>query len=243
MNNRTTSTDSTAPVTLLFSGGIDSTMAATLLAEQHEQVHLLTFRNGYGHYHIDRTGKRAAELSRLFPGKFVQAKISVQRLFEEVVIDHLDEEYTRWESGFFWCLGCKIAMHTRAIVYNLHNHVSLVADGSSGDTSEMVEQMPVAVDRIHRFYDEYGMRFLNPVYERARSDSIHELETRGFRLGLRIGDRFLGIQPTCKPGELYYMPYLLRGSDPIHPEEKIAAYIDEKLDWARRTIDKLGGRL
>ncbi len=83
--------DSDGPITLLFSGGVDSTMAACRLAEEHEQVHLLSFENGYGHYKMNRTTRRAEEVKRRYPGKVTHSIISIQDLFEQMVVNTLEE--------------------------------------------------------------------------------------------------------------------------------------------------------
>ncbi len=229
-------------ITLLFSGGVDSTMAACLLAGTYDRVHLVSYSNGYGHYRISRTARRAKELSRHFPNKITHSILSIQDLFESLVIDPIWQDYGEFESGFIWCMGCKLAMHIRTICYNVEHDILLAADGSSFETSEMVEQMPISVAKVKRFYCEYGITFENPVYTYRREDSIQGLRDMGFRMGWQIGDRFLGIQPKCKPGELYYMPLLLRGTEPDHREETIARFIDVKIDWARNYIDKYVGK-
>ncbi len=239
-------------VTLLFSGGVDSTRAACALAETHEQVDLVSYTNGYGHYRIHRTKNRAAELEARYPGVIRHSIIPVQPLFDAILVDAIDEQYKKYGSGFIWCMGCKIAMHVQTILYCVENGIYVAADGSSFSTSEMVEQMPVSVAKIKGFYCEYGITFENPVYTLERSDSIEYLRENGFQMGLKIGDRFLGVQPKCKPGELYYMPLLLLGTEPDHDQERVAAFIDDKLRWARQyiadyfekhglTLDRVGG--
>jgi predicted subunit of tRNA(5-methylaminomethyl-2-thiouridylate) methyltransferase len=229
-------------ITLLFSGGVDSTMAACDLAQVFGQVHLVSYSNGYGHYHIDRTAIRAKELDRHFPGKFTHSVISIREIFERLVLDPLFEDYKHYQSGFIWCMGCKLAMHMRTIIYNTEHNIHRAADGSSFDTSEMVEQMPVSVAKIKGFYCEYGVNYENPVYKRKRADSIAAIKEMGFKMGIQIGDRFLGVQPKCKPGELYYMPLLLRGTDPDHQPDIVARYIDAKIDLARTFIDDWFGK-
>jgi len=219
----------------MFSGGIDSTMAAILLAERYERVHLLTYGNGYGHYHLDRTRQRAEELRQRHGDRFVHTVESVQWLFEAFLPD-LAVEFRRFRSGFIWCLGCKLAMHTRSILYNLEHGIPEMTDGSSGSTSEMVEQMPVCVKGFRELYARYGIAFCTPVYDIPREQEIETLRARGFRMGLRVGSRFLGIQPRCRPGELYYLPFLLVGQSPRHDEDRVSAFLDEKRELARRII-------
>ncbi len=224
-------------ISLMFSGGVDSTFAATALAEEYDEVHLLTYYNGYGHYKIGRTGRRAQELKDRFPRKFRHSIISVQDIFEALVLDTLDEDYRRFRSGFVWCLGCKLSMHARSILYNLEHGISCMSDGSSMDTSEMVEQMLISVSMIRLLYKDYGIEFTTPVYEVSRDEERLRLKEMGFRMGIPVGNRYLGVQPKCKPGELYYLPYLLFKQPPKHDEGPVAEYIRDKGDQARRMID------
>ena len=222
----------------MFSGGVDSTMTAMLLAEKFDRVHLLTYGNGYGHYHLDRTRKRAAELRRHQGAhRFVHTIESIKDLFDELMSDLLGD-FVRYRSGFIWCMGCKLAMHTRSVIYNLEHGVAEMADGSSGSTGEMVEQMLLSVYMVREMYDRYGITYSTPVYTIPREEEIRILKEKGFRMGLRIGDRFLGVQPKCHPGELYYLPFLLLNQPPKHDEEQVARFIEDKREAAHRIIVK-----
>jgi predicted subunit of tRNA(5-methylaminomethyl-2-thiouridylate) methyltransferase len=223
-------------IALMFSGGVDSTMAALRLAERYDGVDLVTYHNGYGHYKMMRTARRANQLAKRHPNVFTHNILSIQNDFERFVLSSLEQDYDDHGSGFVWCLGCKLVMHMRTVLFCLEKGITMAADGSSGDTAEMVEQMPASVQRIRRFYQEYGIGYETPVYEAKRADSITELKRLGYKLGIPIGDRFLGSQPKCKPGELYYMPYLLLGIEPDHQEARVTGYIDAKLKAARANV-------
>jgi len=225
-------------VSLMFSGGVDSTAAAILLSREYRRVHLLSYGNGYGHYKLHRTSRRAAELRARYGDYFQPTLTSIRPLFEQLVVRHAVSEYRRWGSGFIWCLGCKLAMHAHSVRYNLRHGIRVMADGSSAATSEMVEQMPVSVERIRGLYEEYGIRFETPVYDLDREQEIRFIQSQGLRLGIRVGDRFLRVQPKCRPGELYYAPYVLFGHQPVHPEDRVAAFIDEKLVAVRTFIEE-----
>jgi predicted subunit of tRNA(5-methylaminomethyl-2-thiouridylate) methyltransferase len=225
-------------ISLMFSGGVDSTMAAIKLSEEYAKVHLLTYRNGYGHFFLGNSKKRAKELINKFGNKFVHNLIPIEDLFKKMVLDTLQEDYRELGSGFIWCLGCKMTMHTRSIIYNLEHNIKFMADGSSQDSDEMVEQMAISVSLISLFYERYGIKFLVPVYKQTREEKITKLEELKFKMGIRIKDRFLGIQPRCIPGELYYLPYLLFNKALEHEKPLVTQYIKKKQEIADRYIEE-----
>ncbi|MFH1466640.1 MAG: hypothetical protein ABIO70_19800 [Pseudomonadota bacterium] len=224
-----------APISLMFSGGVDSTAAAMVLAERHERVHLLTFANGFGHYGFGRTERRVVELKTRYGARIVSHLRAIRPLVEALSVSTLMDDYRRFGSGFVWCLGCKLAMHVASTQYDLAHGIAQHTDGSSGDTSEMVEQMPAALALIRRFYEDHGIAFGPTGYEVPRAEKQARLRAAGFRMGLPIRDRALGIQPSCIPGELYYLPFLLLGRRPVHPEHEVTAYIQAK----RPLMDRL----
>lgn len=220
----------------MFSGGLDSTAAALNLAQEYRKVHLLTYYNGYGHLYIKNSARRAEELSKMVKDKFTHNIISIEELFKKMVIDKLTEDYKEYKSGFIWCLGCKMCMHTRSIIYNLDNNIGLMADGSSEDSDEMVEQTALSISLIAMLYEAYKISYFVPVYKRTRKEKIKTLKAMNFRMGLQIGDRFLGIQPKCIPGELYYMPYLLFNKAMKHEKPSVAKFIKDKHGLAEQYI-------
>ncbi len=215
-------------VALMFSGGVDSTVAAMKLLEEFDRVHLLTFRNGYGHYGFGRTRRRVRELVERYPGRFVHVEESIRGLFERICLSTLAEDYRRFRSAFMWCMGCKLAMHARSVIYCRQHGIGTMSDGSAADSDEMVEQMLLSVSMIHWLYADHGIEYRVPVYQINREEKKRLLVEQGFFMGIPLLDRHLGIQPSCIPGELYYLPYILFNKAPGHDEETVARYISLK---------------
>ena len=217
-------------IALMFSGGLDSTVAACRLVEDagYDRVHLLTYSNGYGHYGFGRVARRVRELADRYPGRFTHLQAEIGDLFRALAVRTAVEDAKRFRSGFVWCLGCKLSMHARSLLHCLVEGIDSMCDGSAADTGEMVEQSIVSLSFIRYLYEDFGIGFTTPVYAIDRSDKREWLRERGFHLGLKVGQRHIGIQPTCRPGEAYYLPYLLFNKPPHHDEAAIARYIDSR---------------
>jgi len=224
-------------ISLMFSGGIDSTYAAVKLAKQFDHVYLLTYCNGYGHYKIKRAKQRYFELKKRFPEKFSFEYSPIKDLFEDVLIKNLDKDSEKYSSGFIWCLGCKLTMHATTIIFNKNNHIKFAADGSSQDTNDMVEQTPFALSLIKDFYKRYNLEFEIPVYKITRDEKRKTLARLGFKLGIKLFDRHIGIQPKCIPGELYYSPLLIMGRPPFHQTREVYRFYKEKLPILKECIN------
>lgn len=227
-----------ADIALMFSGGVDSTMAACLLAEQYDCVHLLSYHNGHGTAHMGKTRDRVVELrARYGHDRFAHTLTTTKKLMETVVVDDLVETYAEYRSGFIWCMGCKLAMHARSAIYCLENGITEMSDGSSGSTQEMVEQMLVSLSLIRGFYAHYGITFSTPVYDIPREEEQRTLRGRGFRMGLQVLGRNVGIQPSCYAGLLYYAPYMLFHKAPKHDEAAVARFIEDRSRRAHGIVD------
>jgi hypothetical protein len=223
-------------ITLMFSGGVDSTATAIMLAEKFERVHLVTYKNGYGHYYFSRTQKRVEELNKALGNCFTYTLISTKSYFDQILVSSVLKDYKKYRSGFIWFMGCKMAMHMRSAIYCLENGIPHMTDGSNEDTNEMVEQMLISLTLIRFFYEELGVKFGTPVYEVTRDESRQLIKKLDLNMGIQVMDRHLCIQPTCIAGELYYMPYLLFNKKVKHDEETVAEFIEEKQKICHRII-------
>jgi len=225
-------------VALMFSGGLDSTATAVLLAERFEKVHLLCYRNGYGHYYHHRTAARVEELNRRLGDRFTYSLIGIKNFFDRLLVDRVLEDYKDYRSGFIWFMGCKMAMHLRSIIYCLEHGLRVSTDGSNSDTDEMVEQSLLSLSLIQHFYEDNSVSFGTPVYEARRAESRQVIKDLGLKVGVQVMDRHLCIQPTCLAGELYYLPYLFFNKPVKHDDATVSRFIEEKALLCRRLMSE-----
>lgn len=223
-------------IALMFSGGLDSTASALKLASLYDEIHLLSFTTTYGHYRIKSTKKRFKELEKSHPKKYKHNIHDIRHIFEDISISSLSKDYSRFRSGFIWCLGCKLSMHVATIAYCIKNNIKEVADGSSGSTSEMVEQMPFTISLFKTLYSGYNIRFKTPVYKMNRDDERELLRHNNIWTGITFLDRQLGIQPKCIPGQFYYLPFMLFGKKPNHCKKSVNQYINDKMPLVKKLI-------
>ncbi|MBN1591939.1 MAG: hypothetical protein JW941_01675 [Candidatus Coatesbacteria bacterium] len=191
-------------VSLMFSGGLDSTVTALTLADDFEKVHLLTYNRGYGHWLVGRSKVRVPELEKhLEREAFTQFGASVKDLFRKVVLDSFVADFKRYKALFIVCVGCKMAMHARSVIYNLEHGIPYVSDGASEATAWMPDQMPVTLAEYRRLHEDYGLTYTNPVYHFGTREKAREtLREAGLSMGRRIADRDFGTQPICLFGDV-----------------------------------------
>ena len=207
----------TNDVSVLFSGGPDSTLAALYAIERAERVHLLTFH----HRLMQRTQRHRRvvdELRETFGAdRIVALEEDIDALHRRCYFTKMGKRIVRYRTLYIpWlCGACKMAMHFRAIVYNCENGIRTTYDGANEEAEAYFPaQTKGYIDVIKDLYQSYGMQYDCPVYDIARTDE--KAEERGL-LSLRDTKKehvFFSTQHTCLVGllihahaRLYYRPF------------------------------------
>ncbi|MCZ7586260.1 MAG: hypothetical protein M5R36_24690 [Deltaproteobacteria bacterium] len=170
---------------ILFSGGTDSTLAAYLVSKIARRVHLLTFDNGFIFF-VDNSRRHADKLRTVLgDDRVVHKIIPIQDPIRKVLLGDVKHDLGKY--GFnltaLVCLGCRMSMHTAALIHNLENRIPIVADGSIAKQAAIPEQLESFIRRNRReLWERYGVRHYSPIYREDHSDvRLDELGISGKR--------------------------------------------------------------
>lgn len=151
---------------VLFSGGTDSTLAAVLQLEKFQKISLITF---------DRFGIAKVENSRVNAQKLIDkygsdrvdhSIVNFDKVFKEVSYENYFKNFLK--HGFMnlsTCGLCKLSMHIEAIRSCQIKGITHVSDGANQDMKMFPAQMKPVIGRIKDLYEEYGIKYTNPVFE------------------------------------------------------------------------------
>lgn len=195
--------------TVLFSGGTDSTLAAARILEDHKKVTLLTFNPSFLFF-IGNSRKHAQKLMETCGTHRVShIIIDIREVFEVIFTRNFWHDIKKYGPGMVvqLCHGCRLAMYTQSIIYNLEHGIKYIADGSIRKQSTTPEQMECVIESNRKFYKEkFGIIHFSPIYEEDKSD------VKLSKLGIALKDNlkrqfiFFDTQPTCPfgvPADVY----------------------------------------
>lgn len=236
-------------VAVMFSGGIDSLLAAVVLQEKFDKVHLITFDKGYLEFGIKNNLPNVEKLKGTYGDqKFINKIINIKKILRNVSVRTILRDRKKYEMEVVWCVGCRLAMNTGGLIYALENNLYGFADGSNRQQvpSEdnligTAENFPSVVDRLKEFASQYHVDFLTPVYDfGTREERREKLKELGFHIdylsldyekgikGMMTKDIFSRSQPMCFSGWLIHWKRNLFGKPVKQDEEKTLDYIIHK---------------
>lgn len=222
-------------IALMYSGGSDSTLAARLLAEAYDRVHLVTYRSVGIILDRQSRGHYRQLCQRFGAQRFVHVTID-NRWLHRALLKTLPTDYTRYCKGTapgVICMACKVAMHARTLIYCLEHGLPEAADGATRFQTDHPECMPAVLNALRRMYAHYGVRFSNPIYDVGAKRTIDaRLDREGFSSSVRIGQSRRFNQPVCLMGPWstlwhFQAPYA---------EERMVAYVRDKRPLVDRAI-------
>ena len=242
-------------VALMFSGGIDSLLAAVLLQQEYDRVHLLTFKKGYLEVGLKNSLPNIEKLKKIYgEEKFTNKIINIKKMVRKFSIKTLLKDRGHYEMEVVWCVACRTTMNTAAMIYALENNLAAISDGSNREQipgekhlTGTAENYPSVVDQLKKFTSEYAVDFATPVYDFGdREERRNKLKELGFEIdylsldhskslkGLMRKDVFKRSQPICLSGWLIHWRRNLFGVPVKQDEAKTLEYVKNKQEGVIR---------
>jgi len=227
-------------VTVQFSGGKDSTLLALLMAREFRRVDLLTFTQPLV-VGLENVQTNVTKLRHLFgEGKFRLSIVDIGELLREIYGGNHWRDLRRYRTyaANNFCGACRLAMISHTIIYCLEKGIEHARDGSNA-TGFDLSQQSWAVERIQKFYGDFGIDYQAPIYSVSRAD----LEL--FKLGVHGNPPMLLFrsQPRCRGGGAFHNIYLRSYYLPVHGREAYervgSKWLEEKLELCREHVRRV----
>jgi len=208
-------------ISILFSGGPDSTLAALYALEKANRVHLLTFH----HRLMSRTENHMGvvkELKEIFGEERIgYHEERIDSLFNKCYSTRMFKRIMKYRTFYIpWiCGGCKMAMHASTIAYNKAHHILITFDGAHQESAPYFPaQTESYIEVMKKLYQSYGMQYECPIYHVNGTDEKTEQYGLLSTPNTKKERVFFSTQHTCLVGllihahaRLYYRP--IRGKN------------------------------
>lgn len=166
---------------VLFSGGLDSSVAACAMIERGYDIDLLHINTGaLISNHLPYIRKE--EIEKAYP----MCKISLQEMasfgyFRKLALTTLEDDILKYKVSMI-CIGCKLAMHVCTIRYCVNNGIKIAVDGSCKRQERYAEQRELTINAVKKLYSTYGIEYSNPIYMYDKTAIKYGLFDRGITL-------------------------------------------------------------
>lgn len=230
-------------MSVLFSGGSDSTLAAAIMCKRFEKVHLLTFfHSGINFPENSRVNMQRLR-DKFGKEKFTHEFIDIEGVLKKIYYGTYLRDLKRYRAYLVaaTCSACQLAMHTETIIYNVENNIGFACDGYKREKEHVYVFMEKeGMKYTKEFYQGYGIGYLNPVYDMVRTD--WELYDLGIipKRNVKFPHHRLDIvtEPNCWQGILTNA-YILGYHYPLNHrrDDRWVEYYKEKILIAKRYIN------
>ncbi|MDD5630336.1 MAG: hypothetical protein PHU21_14825, partial [Elusimicrobia bacterium] len=158
-------TPGTRDVCMMFSGGVDTTLAAARLLEEDASVrlHLLTFCNGFC-VKVGSSRTHVLELQEKYGADRVVHRIVYVSEFFQRLRRPLPGLIRKYGSTLVVDLCCRLSFETAAVIYCLNNGIREVCDGTNIDQGVLFLERPDYLRVVQSFFASQGIEFSSPVY-------------------------------------------------------------------------------
>lgn len=223
-----------------YSGGLDSTTVAYLIALQKKgRVHLQTFRHGYGYlfyWWVERSYKSLRKV--LGDDAICHNYVKTKDLFDQVSMRSLAADRKKYGQWFGCCLGCTMAVITKVLIYNLERGIPHITFASSVGGQYAVMSMPGTITLQKAYCGRYGVIYSTPLID----DQIVKQAERDLldKAGIFRGLRFLDKHSFYNQGycllSLQHAPDVALNVHPVYDPEQVKKFFNDKLPICEKYI-------
>ncbi len=250
-------TDVKNEVAVMFSGGIDSLLAAVVLQAKFDKVHLVTFDKGYLEFGVKNNLPNVERLKQTFGEERINhVVVNIKNLVKRISVKKIRKDRKLYNLETRWCVGCRLGMNTGGLLYALEHGLVGYADGSNREQvpspenlAGTAENYPSIVNRLKKFAMEYTVHFITPTYEfGSRENRRAKLRELGFDIdylsldhsknikGLMTKEVMHRSQPMCFSGWLIHWKRNLLGKPVEQNEDMTVDYVTKKQDKVVRQL-------
>lgn len=229
---------------ILFSGSIDSLALYALSAvgrhpdiPRPRKIHLLCMQNGalrFMAFPFERFKTAEKILKAQAPStepvpesSFVE--LDTVRLFQGLWLDQCEELMPQYNGKNLVCMACRLAMHTRAVIYCVERLVPIFIASCSGNQSCCPQQNETFVTKVMDFSYNFGITTCFPADSDFDDDMVikHLLEDYGL--------------PSDHGGE---SKCLFEQTHTLATEKEIGSYLDAMLPHLNKYVEsRLEGKI
>lgn len=215
---------STSPQLVMFTGGRDSTLAASVLMLKEIPVVLFTGDSKCG-LHREVFKYRIEELRRRFGSLVVDHVVEdVSGAFRAIALEDIESDILKHRKNLI-LLGEKLALHVHVVNFCKRQGIETINDGIVSYQRDLPEQRQIAKDFLVKFMADYEIDYQSPIYEVSSQDDVK------YKL-LQLGLATKSLEGVSIFGDTFSVP----------SDEAIRSYLEEKAPLARRIVSFLMGK-
>lgn len=170
------------PQVVLFTGGRDSTLTASLLMMREIPVCLLSANNGCS-IHRGVMEYRLQELMQRFGSSLLidHKTLDISGTFRNIALKDIESDILTFKKNLI-VLGEMLALLVHAIDFCQRNNYTDINVGYTKYQEAFPEQRESAITFFNEFLESYGINFHQPIYHDA--DSVEYVKYKLMQIGL-----------------------------------------------------------
>ena len=234
-------------------------MAAVLLLQTYDKVHLITFDKGYLEFGVKNKIPNVERLKARFGANRIHHGIvDLKNVVKRIGAKKIRGDRKKYNLEIRWCVRCRLGMNTGGLIYALEHNLIGYADGSNleqipsdANLTGTAENYPSIVSRSKTFAAEYAVHFMTSTYEfGGREERRQKLRELGFEIdflsrdhskklsGMMNRDVTKRSQPICVSGWIIHWKRNLLGKSVEQNEEMTVEYVTSKQNGIVREVIK-----